>query len=176
MTDLLVDVLFRYDLWATRRVLETCGRLSQAQFEQNLGLGHGSLERTLSHLVGAMAFFADRLNQTSPRPRPDRDGRSRTPAELLELFQAAGRDLREAVARCLAAHAMEDRLNWTDDDSGQVDPAEQVSYAVALAQMIDHGIHHRAQAVDMLRLLGVDDAMEWHPFEWDEAERSSGGG
>src|SRR5687767_16016740 len=138
MNDSFVDVLFNYDAWATRRVLEACGRLTQAQFEQPLGPGHGSLERTLAHTVGALTFFADRLNRTPPRPRPDRDGRSRTPAELRELFDTAECELRSAVTRCLTAHSMEDLLNWTDEDTGPIDPADRIPYAVALAQMIDH--------------------------------------
>jgi uncharacterized damage-inducible protein DinB len=172
MNNALLDVLFKYDSWATRRLLEECRGLNQEQFERPLGLGHGNLEQTLAHLVGAMMFFADRLNRQPPRSRPDRDGRFRTAAELLTLFETTDRELREAITTSLASHALTDILNWTDDDTGEIAPLDQIPYAVAFAQMIDHGIHHRTQAVDMLRLLDFDRSMEWHPFEWDEAMRN----
>ena len=121
-----------------------------------------------------MIFFADRLNRNPPRPRPDRDGRARTPQDLLDLFATADRELRDAITNTLEAHSLTDLLKWTDDDTGDVDPLDQIPYAVVLAQMIDHSIHHRTQATDMLRLLGVDKPLEWHPFEWDEMTRSQG--
>lgn len=172
MNNFLLDVLFKSDSWATQQVLQECCALTQPQFEQPLGLGHGNLERTLSHLVGAMIFFADRLNRQPPRRRPDRDGRSRTPAELLALFERADRELHAAITNAVNTHALSDILNWTDQDTDAVGALDQISYAIALAQMLDHSIHHRTQAVDMLRLLGVDKALEWHPFEWDEAMRA----
>jgi uncharacterized damage-inducible protein DinB len=173
MQDLLLDTLFQYESWATRNVLQECCALTQARCEQPLGLGHGNLERTLAHLVGVLTFFADRLNRQMPRPRPDRDGSTHTPAELLALFDLADVELREAVNRALSTRALTDLLNWTDTDEGDIDPLDKVTYAVAFAQMLDHSNHHRTQAIDMLRLLGVEQSMEWHPFEWDEAVRSN---
>ena len=173
MKDVLLNTMFQVESWATRQVLEECCALTQAQFEQPLGLGHGNLERTLAHLVGALTFFADRLNRQKPRPRIDRDGTTHTPAELLAHFDIADSELHQAVAKTLGAHALTDLLNWTNTDEGEIDPLDRVIYAVALAQMLDHSNHHRTQAIDMLRLLGVEKQMEWHPFEWDEAMRAN---
>lgn len=168
----LLDVLFTYDGWATRRLLEECRTLTQEQLEQPLGLGHGTIERTLVHLIGSMMFFADRLNRRLPRARPDHDDKSRTPEELLNLFDMAQRELRESIAKTIDTHSLTDILNWTDEDTGDIDPLDQISYAVAFAQMIDHNIHHRTQVTDMLSLLGIDKPMDWHPFEWEETTRS----
>jgi len=171
--DPLLDVLFEYDSWANRRLLKVCCKLTPEQFERPFGLGHGNLERTVLHLVSAMIFFAARLNRHSPRPRPEKNPRTYSAKEVLDLFEVVDRELHRAIAVCLDSHALTDILNWTDDDSGTVDPLDQIPYSVALAQMIEHSIHHRTQAVDMLRLLGVEKSLEWHPFEWDEAKRQS---
>ena len=173
MQDPFLDTLFQCESWATRNVLQECCALTQAQFEQPLGLGHGNLERTLAHLVGVLTFFADRLNRQMLRPRPDRDGTRHTPAELLALFDLADAELREAVSRILRTHALTDLLNWTNTDEGEIDPLDKVTYDVSFAHMIDHSNHHRTQDIDMLRLLGVEKPMEWHPFEWDETARSN---
>lgn len=173
MNNPLIDVLFTYDRWATRRVLEECRNLTQEQLQRPLGLGHATIECTLAHLIGSMIFFADRLNRSRPRPRPDHDNIFRTPEELINLFDTANRELLDALANTIDSHSLTDILNWTDDDTGNIDPLDQIPYAVALAQMIDHNIHHRTQVTDMLTLLGIDKPMDWHPFEWDEATRTN---
>jgi uncharacterized damage-inducible protein DinB len=172
MHDPLLDVLFEYDRWANRRLLTVCCELTPEQFEKPLGLGHGNLERTVLHLVSAMMFFTDRLNRHTPRPRPEKTPRAYSAKEILQLFEVVDREFTSALAACFTSHALTDILNWTDVDKGEIDPLDRVPYSVALSQMIEHSIHHRTQAVDMLRLLGAEKSLEWHPFEWDESRRS----
>jgi uncharacterized damage-inducible protein DinB len=167
----LLDTLFAYDRWATRTILETCTTLTQEEFERSLHIGPGSLERTLTHVVSALFFFVDRLDRCVPRPRLEKDGRTRTAVELLELFAQADREFSVAIARTIDTRALTDILNWTATDEGPIDPEDQVPYALALAQMIDHGIQHRTQAADMLELLGKGLPMALSPFVWDEVQR-----
>jgi uncharacterized damage-inducible protein DinB len=166
MNQPLPETLFAYDRWATRILIETCADLSQEEFVRPLGIGPGSVERTINHLVGAMFFFADRLMRCAPRPRLEKDGRTKTAVELLALFDQADRDFGEAVARTIEAHAVTDLFNWTDTDEGPIDPEDQIPYALALAQMIDHGIQHRTQVADMLEMLGKGLPMALSPFVW----------
>jgi uncharacterized damage-inducible protein DinB len=169
--DLLVRTLFEVDFWSTRHLLATCRALTPEQFERPFDLGPGSLERTLTHMVSALLFFSDRLMRRPARPRLERDGQSHSAADLTERFERAAEELAQAVALALERHPLTDMLKWTDSDEDEVAPDDQANYAVVLAQIIDHGIHHRTQAMDMLRLLGVAAPMDWHPFEWDEAVR-----
>ena len=169
MADLLTEVLLAYDAWANRQLLAVCRAVSQEQFDAELNIGPGSLSATVTHLISAMFFFADRLNRQAPRPRWNQDVRQ-TPDMLAPILEQANRELQLAVANALKTHNLTDMLNWTDTDLEPVDPLDQVTYAVALAQIVDHGIHHRTQAMAMLQLLGVDET-NWHPFEWDEASR-----
>ena len=167
-----LETLFAYDRWATRAILEACAELTQEEFERPLHIGPGSLERTLTHLVSAEFFFADRLDRRVPRPRLEKDGRTKTAAELLELFTQVDREFTAAITRTIDTHALTDILNWTATDTGPIDPDNQVPYALALAQMIDHGIQHRTQAADMLELLGKGLPQEFSPFVWDEARHN----
>jgi hypothetical protein len=89
------------------------------------------------------------------------------------LFDLADRDFGEAVTRSFESHAMTGLLNWTDNDEGPIDPEDQIPYALALAQMIDHGIQHRTQVADMLELLGKGLPMALSPFVWDHTQRAS---
>lgn len=170
MLDPLLDVLLKHESWATRLLLEECQSLTPEQFRRPLGLGLGNIEQTMAHVIGSMFFFADRLNRTPRRPRPDYN-QPITPEALLARFDQADQELRQAIVTALETHSMTDILNWTDDDTGEIHPLDQITYAVALAQMIDHSLHHRTEALDMLRLLGIDKPLSWHPFEWDEAMR-----
>jgi uncharacterized damage-inducible protein DinB len=160
--------LLAYDRWATRVLIETCAELSPEEFERPLGIGPGSVERTINHLVGALFFFTDRLARCAPRPRLEKDGRTKTAAELLTLFDQADREFGEAVMRTIETHALSDRLNWTDTDIEPIDPEDQIPYALALAQMMDHGIQHRTQVADMLQMLGKGLPMALSPFVWDK--------
>jgi uncharacterized damage-inducible protein DinB len=171
MSDPFLETLFAYDRWTTRYIIETCHELSQEEFERPLGIGPGSVERTVNHVVGAMFFFADRLRRRVPRPRLEKDGRIKTAAELLALFEQADRELSEAVARTIEAHTMTDILNWTDTDEGLIDPKDQIPYALAFTQMIDHGIQHRTQVADMLEMLGKGLPAALSPFVWGRAQR-----
>ncbi len=171
MQDQILKVLFDTDRWAMRQLLAECRGLTQAQFERELVLGAESLERTVTHMVSTLFFFADRLERQPRRPRLERDGQPHSAAELSELYERGANELEAAVTSTLAQHALSDTLNWTDSDEGEIAAEDQVSYAVALAQMIDHAIHHRTQVMDMLKLLGVERPMPWHPFDWDEAVR-----
>jgi uncharacterized damage-inducible protein DinB len=167
-----LETLFAYDRWATRVVLEACAELTQEEFERPLHVGPGSLERTLTHVVSALFFFVDRLERRAPRPRLEKDGRIKTAPELLELFTQADREFNAAIARTIGSHALMDILNWTATDEGPIDPENQIPYALALAQMIDHGIQHRTQAADMLELLEKGLPRALSPFEWDAAQHN----
>ncbi len=171
MAAVLLRALLESDFWSTRQLLAACRALPPEQFERALPIGPGSLERTLTHTISALYFFADRLGRRVPRPRLEKDGRRRSADELTTLFEQGAAQLKQAIAAALAQHSLGDALNWTDTDDGQIAPEDQVTYAVALAQMVDHGIHHRTQAMDMLSLLGVPGDLPSHPFDWDEATR-----
>jgi uncharacterized damage-inducible protein DinB len=169
--DPLVRVLFEHDFWSTRQLLAACRALTPEQFERALPIGAGSLQRTLTHLVSTMYFYADRLARQPARPRLERDGEAYSAAALYERFERTAAELAQAMAIALERHALTDMLQWTDTDADPAAPDDSASYAVVVAQIVDHGIHHRTQAMDMLTLLGVQVPMDWHPFEWDEAVR-----
>jgi uncharacterized damage-inducible protein DinB len=57
----LPETLLAYDRWATRVIIEACLNLSQADFERPLGLGPGSVERTVNHGIQHRTQVADML-------------------------------------------------------------------------------------------------------------------
>lgn len=152
-----IQILLLHDRWATAQVLNACAALSADQFHQRFDIGPGSLHDTLTHVVGAMRTWTDTLAGGEPRPRLETDGQRRTPEQIralleesrAELAAEAGRPLDEMVTRRLR--------------DGRTVTLNRVSVLVHVAT---HGMHHRAQCLNMLRHLGVSPLPPSSVTEW----------
>jgi uncharacterized damage-inducible protein DinB len=128
-------------------------------------MGPGSLHDTLTHIVGAMFRWADRIDGPPRVVRPSiEDGTRRTPAELMTLLDGAAPDLAASAERA-RARGLETALNVTL--GGQ---AYRFTLGAMLVHVTTHGMHHRAQCLNMLRQLavpGVSDRLpEIDVLEW----------
>lgn len=150
MIDAIVSMQLEHNVWATRRLLEACRPLSRQQWEQNFDIGPGSLAGTLSHIVEAMASFADCFAGKDCERRPDFAAGASTPDSLLSLLDEAGRALDDAIESLVLRHAERGSVAWRSARGGKL------PVPVALAQVFDHGTHHRAQCLNMLKRLGVE--------------------
>ena len=155
-----LDMLLAHDAWATRAVLDACARLDDAAWHRRFDIGPGSLHDTLTHIVGAMFRWADRIDGAPREVRPSiEDGTRRSAAELRALLGAAAPDLAAAAARARQrglATALDVTLG------GQ---PYRFTLGAMLAHVATHGMHHRAQCLNMLRQLGAPlpeiDLLEW---------------
>jgi uncharacterized damage-inducible protein DinB len=151
-----ITILLRQNRWATRNLLETCAALSPEQFHQRFEMGPGSLHDTITHILGAMRGWGDMLGGREQRPRLEEDG-PRTPAELLELLEALSDDL----AASAAAHPEDEEV--TGSRGGRT---FTFTRGGVLTHVTTHGMHHRAQCLNMLRQLGVDPLPPAAVVEW----------
>jgi caffeoyl-CoA O-methyltransferase len=160
-----LDILLRHDAWATREVLRACSGLSDEQWHRRFEIGPGSLHDALTHVVGAMLRWADRIDGPTRALRPSiEDGSRRTPAELMALLEQAATDLSASAERA-RARGLETELEVTL--GGQ---AYRFTLGAALVHVTTHGMHHRAQCLNMLRHLGApgisDRLPEIDPLDW----------
>ena len=140
---------FAYNDWGRDRLMRFAVELGDDQLDRPFEMGEGSLRRTLWHMFKWEWIWLRRWRGESPKtdqcPRdfPTMNGlweRWRQTAEQRNRFLQQLRDeqLHEAVT-------------FTND--------EGKAYTFRLADMIfhvcNHGTHHRAQALNMLRHLGV---------------------
>jgi uncharacterized damage-inducible protein DinB len=149
-----LDVLLRHDHWGTRRVLEVCIEvgLTPAQFQQRFDMGPGSLHETLTHVVGAMRRWVDRLQQRPIRAAIDNpprnvgmpsDYRTRTPQELIPLLDEAAADL-SIISRDVQSPGgvgLESEITFALDGT-----TYRTTRGAAFVQVTTHGTHHRASA------------------------------
>jgi uncharacterized damage-inducible protein DinB len=153
-----VQILFAHDRWATAQILDASGKLSADQFHRRFDIGPGSLHDTLTHIVGAMRTWTDTLSGAELRPRPDTDGQRRTPDQIRALHQESCQELTTEARRRPLAEMVTRRAR----DGRSFD----LTRAAALMQVLTHGMHHRAQCLNMLRQLGVNPLPPSSVAEW----------
>lgn len=142
--------LARYNVWATRRLLDAVAAVPEADYRKDLGLFFKSIHGTLNHLlVGEHMLWYPRFAKgVSPKVElnaevePDRDrlgqalkGGSANWLPLIESWPA------ERFGGVLSYTTM------------RGEPAT-LPFAATLAHVFNHGTHHRGQITAALTALG----------------------
>jgi uncharacterized damage-inducible protein DinB len=142
-------LLFDFNAWANRRILDGCDTLTAEQFTRDLQSSFPSIRDTLAHITGAEWIWNERWHGVSPTAPPDwlkTDDR----VALGERLGAIDRQLIEYVASLTAADL--ERVCEYRNLSGQssAQPLWQ-----PIQHLANHGSYHRGQIVTMLRQLGA---------------------
>ena len=150
-----VEILLVQNRWATRNLIEACGGLSREAFHQKFEMGVGSLHDTITHILGAMRGWGDMLAGREQRPRLE--GETRSTQDLLSLLDELSDDLESSAA----AHPIDALV--TGERGGR---SFTFTRGGVLTHVTTHGMHHRAQCLNMLRQLGVDALPPSSVVEW----------
>lgn len=140
--------LFAFNDWARDRILAGARKLSDEALERPVEMGPGSLRATLLHLYGAERIWLERWQgQPSTFPRHD------ALADMAALVQAhrALAAARDAYLRSLPAGAWQRDVIYQRQGLTHAEPLGLLALHVC-----NHGIHHRAQALNMLRQVGAE--------------------
>jgi uncharacterized damage-inducible protein DinB len=156
-----LDILLTHDRWATRQILTTCEKLPAEQFHQRFEMGPGSLHDTLTHMLSAMRRWGDLLASREYRPRLDQDKIRRSPAELLALLNESFDDFEQSAR----SHPLDESLSR--EFGGKT---YSFTRGAVLTHVATHGMHHRAQCLNMLRKLGVTPLPPSSVMEWTFVE------
>lgn len=150
------QILLAHDRWATRQILAACTPLTHEQFHQRFDIGPGSLHNTLVHMLGAMRLWTHGLAGGPISPRLEQDP-PRTPAEIATLLDTTF-DAFEAEIR---------RLPF-DQAMSRVREGKTFTFTrgAVLTHVATHGMHHRAQCLNMLRHLGISPLPATSVAEW----------
>jgi uncharacterized damage-inducible protein DinB len=155
MTPEQIRLLYEFNAWANRRVLDACAPLTPEQFTRNMGSSFSSVRDTLVHIMGGEWIWS----QLWMRPLPD--------AKLtLEEFRAERFPDLASV-----------RKRWEGIESGMLQFAAGVTpealdhvieytnvrgnrFAYPLRAMmqhvVNHSTYHRGQMCTLLRQLGAN--------------------
>jgi uncharacterized damage-inducible protein DinB len=158
---------YRYSDWAQARVLGLAESVGDEQLDRPFEMGLGTLRRTLVHLMDAEAWWlgnwTDGPNATFPQP------------DVTASVQSIQRRFADVAGR-----RNEMLSSMVDADLQRVITAQPVagtfrSFPIGqtMLQLCCHGTHHRAQAVNMLRQLGVPPPrMDYTVMKREQAPRA----
>ena len=146
----LLDRLLGHDAWTTRELLSRAATLDDAALDREFDLfGQRSLRAILVHLVRNMEAWSDLMAGRPVRAQGEDEAEGRSIAGLTAWLDRAASDLAR-VARDVARRGAWDET-WVDVLD---DPPAEKTYGGAIAHVITHSMHHRAQVIAMLRHLG----------------------
>jgi uncharacterized damage-inducible protein DinB len=158
----LLDRLLAHDAWTTRQLLEHCRGLDDERLDREHDLAHRSLRATFLHVIRNMEVWSDLMAGADVRPNRNAEAAGRSIDGLVARLDRAAADL-AAVARDVAARGAWDEL-WVDRLD---EPPTAKSYGGAIAHVITHSMHHRAQILHLLRLVGAPPAIEGDLLSWE---------
>ncbi|MCG3125547.1 MAG: hypothetical protein CHACPFDD_00371 [Phycisphaerae bacterium] len=135
--------------WARDKLLAIAATLTDSQLDQRFEMGPGTLRATLHHLWAAEHIWLERWKGV---PRPPL--RELEPGETVASLTQRFRDTAAQRAQYLASvgdAGERQRITYTNIRG------ETYTYPLGdlMLHVCNHGTHHRAQAVNMLRRLGA---------------------
>ncbi|HRX85513.1 MAG TPA: DinB family protein [Phycisphaerae bacterium] len=160
----LLDELLAHSDWARDQLLARAADLDAAALDRPFEMGEGSLRATLRHLWGAERVWLCRWQGADFTPYLDDLKNAALPIpRLAELWRATGTE-RAGFLSGLADSALAGDVTYTDL-RGQT---HTYPLGGLLLHVCNHGIHHRAQALNMLRHVqaqplepGIDYIFTW---------------
>lgn len=142
-------VLFEYNAWANRRILDACDALADDQFTRDLRSSFPSVRETLAHIAAAEWIWTERWHGRSPTAPPDWY-KAADRADLRERLATLDRNLVEFTSHLSPADL--ERVTEYSNMSGQ---ASAQPLWQPLQHLANHSTYHRGQITTMLRQLGA---------------------
>lgn len=144
----ILEDLFAHNDWANQKILDLCQDLSNDQLDAPREIGFGSLRNTIFHTLEAEKIWLERWLGEPWRP--------------LEK-EAGERSVDQIRAEAMQTARKRNQLIRTERESGfsriiEFQDSLQNQYRLPLGDLMNHvsnhGIHHRAQALNYLRSFG----------------------
>ncbi|MBX3405730.1 MAG: DinB family protein [Phycisphaeraceae bacterium] len=149
---------YHYLVLARQKILDWSRLLSPEQHAQQFPIGLGSLARILTHIMICEWFYIQRLQGLAVPPYKEWPIRDETPPR----FEIIEQEWKTIEAQTRAAIGSVDRAGeWGEVITymAQRDDGKRVEVSATkgdiLTQLVLHEVHHRAQAMNILRHLGV---------------------
>lgn len=140
--------LYAFNRWAADKTLEIADSLSAEQLDRSFEMGPGSTRHALHHIWAAERVWLDRWTNGGA-PRFVQPEAALPIAELRKRYQATAAERDEFLAKQTDAKLAEP-LTVTN--------TKGETYSLPLGgqmlHVVNHGIHHRAQIVNMVRHAG----------------------
>lgn len=166
---------YEYLTLARQKLFAWVRPLSPGQYNQEFQIGLGSLSRTLTHIMICEWMYMERLMRRDVPAYESWPIRDESPPAF-DVLEREWTLQAERTTRDLAGVTDWDvPRRWRSTWEG-VTRESDVTAADIATQMILHEVHHRAQAMNMLRHLGVKlDDIDYNEFCWSRRVVASAG-
>lgn len=173
--------IYDYLVLTRERIFDAVRTLSQAQYQQSFGFGlDGGIGPTLAHLMTSEWYYVERLEERDIPPYeqwPFRYELPHTPAfTVIEaVWRKQGQHVRTVIARERDWSRAISWLGFPDDTRGNRRFRITCTAGDLFTQLALHEMHHRAQALAMLRLLGrtIVQDIDYNALMFERVEAAS---
>jgi uncharacterized damage-inducible protein DinB len=153
-----ITLFFQFDPWATAQMISACEKLTSEQFHKPFDIGPGSLHNTITHILGCIRTWTQTLAGKEISMRLEADGIQRAPRQLMELLGPIYHEFQQEAHRLPLSDSTTRTLK-----SGKVVTLTRLELFI---HVFTHGMHHRAQCLNMIRQLGATPLPPSSVAEW----------
>jgi len=161
----MMERMLRHDAWATRALLVRAAALSDEQLDREFDIGHRSLRRTFIHIIANMECWHDLMAGKPQRTHPSPAGQTPITDLIARLDTVAAELLTLGMLVVVARREDEFFVDYLDQ------PARRKALGAGLLHVTTHGMHHRAQCLYLMRLLGLTQLPEGDALSWEAQHR-----
>jgi uncharacterized damage-inducible protein DinB len=161
----ILERLLRHDAWTTRALLDRAAALSDAELDKEFDIAHRSLRRSFRHIIANMECWCDLMTGKAQRDSINAK-QSNSIAELTHRLDIVAAELL-ALGKKVTDEKREDDyfVDYLDN------PPTKKTLGAGLVHLATHGMHHRAQCLYIMRLLGMKDLIEGDALSWEQNHR-----
>jgi uncharacterized damage-inducible protein DinB len=167
----LVQAMFEYNEWANCTVIDAAARIPAADLATARTASYAQVPSLLIHTLGTQVFWLKRWKGEEWPNRPLVD-EGRLVESLREGFARSDANLREFISSLVEVDLARPTPmpEFSEEMRGVVLPHWQV-----MMQIIEHGIHHRAEVAGALASLGQSTGdLDYIRWEVDRARHRPG--
>jgi uncharacterized damage-inducible protein DinB len=139
-----IQLLYKYNSWANKRILDTAANVTEEQFLAPAAYPHGGLRSTLTHTLFAEWIWRTRWQGESPTQR--------IKPEDFPTFDAlrARWAEEEKSLNAFVDRLTDEKLNTSFQFKTTRGDAMENIFWQAMAHVVNHGTQHRSEAAAML--------------------------
>jgi uncharacterized damage-inducible protein DinB len=160
----ILDRLLGHDAWTTRQLLLCCREMSDEQWNRPFDLWDRSPRETFEHLIACMESHTDLLTGRNEYLTSRDD---ETVDGMLKRHSIVAKEFAEAATQV-------EREGRADEMVTNPDSGNRRSRGGLIAHLLTHSMHHRAQILNMLDRLGVEEVIEGDALGWESQARGWG--
>ena len=162
----ILDRLTGHDAWTTRQLLLVCRNLPDSLLDHHFNFGQETLRKTFRHIIDNMEVWTGLMTENPALYQPHATPPGDSIVALTERFDTISAEFIRAAREFQDTGRQDDFFVDVLDN-----PPRQKTFGGAIVHLTTHSMHHRAQILAMLDILGVQHDIEGDALGWERQLR-----